>query len=109
MDKLDKIIESILFVAGDGVEYFDISDKLGVTVEEVDASFFEDKDVDFLKDQVQILLDFAMINTVIESNLMNVLASSCEKALGVPLNKIKFFTNQEVILEEEEDEETDAE
>lgn len=35
MDKLDKIIESILFVAGDGVEYFDISDKLGVTVEEV--------------------------------------------------------------------------
>ena len=50
-----------------------------------------------------------MINTVIESNLMNVLASSCEKALGVPLNKIKFFTNQEVILEEEEDEETDAE
>lgn len=81
----------------------------GVTVEEVDASFFEDKDVDFLKAQVQILLDFAMINTVIESNLMNVLASSCEKALGVPLNKIKFFTNQEVILEEEEDEETDAE
>lgn len=38
MDKLDKIIESILFVAGDGVEYFDISDKLGVTVEEVEAA-----------------------------------------------------------------------
>ncbi len=36
MDKLDKIIESILFVAGDGVEYFDISDKLGVSVEEVE-------------------------------------------------------------------------
>ena len=38
MDKLDKIIESILFVAGDGVEYFDISDKLGVTVEEVEEA-----------------------------------------------------------------------
>ena len=38
MEKLDKIIESILFVAGDGVEYFDISDKLGVTVEEVEEA-----------------------------------------------------------------------
>ena len=38
MENLDKIIESILFVAGDGVEYFDISDKLGVTVEEVEAA-----------------------------------------------------------------------
>ena len=38
MDNLDKIIESILFVAGDGVEYFDISDKLGVTVEEVEEA-----------------------------------------------------------------------
>ena len=38
MDKLDKIIESILFVAGDGVEYFDISDKLGVSVEEVEEA-----------------------------------------------------------------------
>lgn len=38
MDNLDKIIESILFVAGDGVEYFDISDKLGVPVEEVEEA-----------------------------------------------------------------------
>ena len=38
MENLDKIIESILFVAGDGVEYFDISDKLGVSVEEVEAA-----------------------------------------------------------------------
>ena len=80
----------------------------GVTIEEVEDSFFDDKDVDFLKAQVQILIDFAAINTVIESNLMNVLASSCEKALGTPINKIKFFTNQDVILEEvEEDEETE--
>lgn len=38
MDNLDKIIESILFVAGDGVEFFDISDKLGVTTEEVEKA-----------------------------------------------------------------------
>lgn len=77
----------------------------GVTIEEVEDSFFDDKDVDFLKAQVQILIDFAAINSVIESNLMKVLAASCEKALGTPINKIKFFTNQDVILEEAEDEE----
>jgi len=77
----------------------------GVTIEEVEDTFFDDKDVDFLKAQVQILVDFAAINTVIESNLMKVLAASCEKALGTPINKIKFFTNQDVILEEAEDEE----
>ena len=38
MDNLDKIIESILFVAGDGVEFFDISDKLGVSVEDVEKA-----------------------------------------------------------------------
>ena len=77
----------------------------GVTVEEVEENFFEDKDVDFLKAQLQILVDFAMINTVIESKMMGLLSASCEKVLGVPINKIKFFTNQEVILEEVEDEE----
>lgn len=45
MENLDKIIESILFVAGDGVEYFDISDKLGVSVEEVE------KAIESLKEQ----------------------------------------------------------
>lgn len=79
----------------------------GVTVEEVDGAFFDDKDVDFLKAQLQILVDFAMINTVIESNMMGLLSTSCEKVLGVPINKIKFFTNQDVILEESEDEETE--
>ena len=79
----------------------------GVTIEEVDDAFFQDKDVDFLKNQVKILVDFAAINTVVESNLMKVLAASCEKVLGVPINKIKFFTNQDVILEEVEDEETE--
>ena len=80
----------------------------GVTVEEVDESFFTDKDTEFLKNQMQVLLDFAMINTVVESKMMSVLAASCEKILGKPLNKIKFFTNQDVILEiDEEEEETE--
>ena len=38
MNNLDKIIESILFVAGDGVEYFDIAEKLGVSVDDVEKS-----------------------------------------------------------------------
>lgn len=81
----------------------------GVTIEEVDASFFEDKDTDFLKAQLQILIDFAMINTVVESNMMSLLSASCEKVLGTPINKIKFFTNQDVILEQADDEEEEEE
>lgn len=75
----------------------------GVIVDEVEDSFFDDKDLDFIKAQVQILIDFAMINTVIESKMMGLLSASCEKILGTPINKIKFFTNQDVILEEEEE------
>ncbi len=75
----------------------------GVTVEEVDEAFFADKDEEFFKAQLKVLLDFAAINTVIESNLMSALSASCEKALGTPINKIKFFTNQDVILEIDED------
>ncbi|MBE6775119.1 MAG: hypothetical protein E7543_02905 [Ruminococcaceae bacterium] len=80
----------------------------GVTVGEVDEAFFADKDTEFLKAQMQLLLDFAAINTVIDSKLMSLLSASCEKVLGTPINKIKFFTNQDVILElDEEDEETE--
>ena len=75
----------------------------GVTVEEVDASFFSDKDEEFFKSQLQILLDFATINTVVESRMMPLMSGACEKTLGVPLNKIKFFTNQDVILELDEE------
>ncbi len=70
----------------------------GVTVEEVDNSFFDDKDDDFIKAQLQVLIDFASINSVIESGLMSLLSASCEKVLGTPIDKIKFFTNQEEIL-----------
>lgn len=79
----------------------------GVTVEEVDASYFDDKDEAFLKAQLQVLLDFAAINTVVESRMMPLMSGACEKTLGIPLNKIKFFSNQDVILEEPEDEEAE--
>ena len=75
----------------------------GVTVEEVEDTFFDDKDDEFIKAQLKVLVDFAMINTVVESKMMALLGASCEKVLGVPINKIKFFTNQDVILEEAED------
>lgn len=81
----------------------------GVSVEEVDASFFADKDEEFFKSQLQILLDFATINTVVESRMMPLMSGACEKTLGVPLNKIKFFTNQDVILEEPEEDEEETE
>ena len=81
----------------------------GVTVEEVEDSFFDDKDDEFIKAQLKVLVDFAMINTVVESKMMALLGASCEKVLGVPINKIKFFSNQDVILEDEEDEEEIAE
>lgn len=82
----------------------------GVTVEEVDATYFDDKNEEFLNAQLQILLDFAAINTVIEARMMPLMSGACEKTLGVPLNKIKFFSNQDVILEEpEEDEEEETE
>ena len=77
----------------------------GVTVEEVDASFFDDKSDDFIKQQLQVLVDFATINTVVESKMMPLMSGACEKTLGIPLNKIKFFSNQDVVLEEHEDDE----
>ena len=79
----------------------------GVTVEEIDGAYFDDKDEEFLKAQLAILVDFAAINTVVESRMMPLMSGACEKTLGVPLNKIKFFTNQDVILEEPEEEETE--
>ena len=76
----------------------------GVKVEEVEATFFDDKDDEFLKAQLHTLYDFAVINTVLENKLMGLLATTCEKMLGTPIDKVKFFTNQTEILEIDEDE-----
>lgn len=89
--------------------YNDDMSLTGVTVEEVADSFFDDKDDEFIKAQLKVLLDFATINTVVESRMMNLLNASCEKVLGTPINKVKFFTNQDVILESPEDEEEETE
>ena len=89
--------------------YNDDMSLTGVTVEEVADNFFDDKDDDFIKAQLKVLLDFATINTVVESRMMNLLNASCEKVLGTPINKVKFFTNQDVILESPEDEEEETE
>ena len=86
-----------------GSAYNDDMSLTGVTVEEVEDNFFDDKDDAFIKAQLKVLYDFAVINTVIESRLMNLLSASCEKVLGTPINKIKFFTNQKEILELDEE------
>ena len=76
----------------------------GVTVEEVEDNFFDDKDDEFIKAQLKMLIDFAAINTVIEARMMSLMSASVEKTLGTPIDKIKFFTNQDVILELDESE-----
>ena len=78
----------------------------GVTIEEVEDTFFDDKDDEFIKAQVQVLIDFAMINTVVESRMMGLMSAGCDKALGTPITKLKFCTNQTEILEIHEEEET---
>lgn len=76
----------------------------GAVLQEVDDAFFADKDEAFYKNQLQILLDFAAINCVIESKMFPVMAGACEKTLGKPINQILFFTNQtEILADDEED------
>ena len=75
----------------------------GVTVEEVEDSYFDDKDDEFIKSNLKMLIDFAAINTVIEARMMSLMSASVEKTLGTPIDKIKFFTNQDVILELDEE------
>ncbi len=84
----------------------------GVVVNDVDDAFFADKDVQFYKDQLQILIDFAAINTVVESRMFALMSAACEKTFGKKINEVKFFCNQTEILvidEEDEEETEDAE
>lgn len=83
----------------------------GVKIDEVDDSFFEDKDDEFFKNQIKVLLDFACINTVVESKMMPLMSASCQKVYDKHIDELLFFTNQTEILKlaAEEDEETEAE
>ena len=77
----------------------------GVKIGDVDDGFFEDKDDEFFKNQIKILIDFACINTVVESKMMPLMSASCKKILNKNIDELLFFTNQTEILKlgEEED------
>ena len=109
--KADKMLDTMQKCLAKNRDIYDQDMTLaGVVVSDVDDAFFADKDVQFYKDQLQILIDFAAINTVVESRLFALMSAACEKTLGKQINEIKFFNNQTEILqvEEEEEEETEA-
>ena len=70
----------------------------GVKIGDVDDSFFEDKDDEFFKNQIKVLIDFACINTVVESKMMPLMSASCKKILNKNIDELLFFTNQTEIL-----------
>ncbi|MCI7333998.1 MAG: hypothetical protein MSH34_03625 [Oscillospiraceae bacterium] len=70
----------------------------GVKIGDVDDSFFEDKDDEFFKNQIKILIDFACINTVVDSKMMPLMSASCKKILNKNIDELLFFTNQTEIL-----------
>lgn len=80
----------------------------GAKIDTVDDDFFADKDAEFLKNQLHILIDFAYINCVIEAKMFPLMTDACEKHLGQKINTLKFFTNQTEILEEEDESEEEA-
>ena len=70
----------------------------GVKIGDVDDGFFEDKDDEFFKNQIKILIDFACINTVVDSKMMPLMSASCKKILNKNIDELLFFTNQTEIL-----------
>lgn len=81
----------------------------GVKIGDVDDGFFADKDDEFFKNQIKVLIDFACINTVVESKMMPLMGASCKKVFDKNIDELLFFTNQTEILklsgEEEETQE----
>ena len=76
----------------------------GALIQEVDAAFFADKDAAFFKNQIAILIDFAAINTVIEAKMFPVMSAACQKTLGKELDQLLFFSNQDKINRDEDEE-----
>lgn len=104
--KIDKMLDTLQKCLAKNRDAYDSDMTLaGVVVGEVDDAFFADKDVQFYKDQLQILIDFAAINTVIEARLFALMSAACEKTVGKQINQIKFFENQTEILSVKDDEE----
>lgn len=75
----------------------------GVKIGTVEDDFFADKSVDFLKNQLNVLIDFAYINCVIEAKMFPLMSAACEKTLGKKINTLLFFTNQTEILDVSEE------
>ncbi len=73
----------------------------GVKIEEIDDAFFADKDADFYRQQIAVLIDFAAINTVVEGRMMPLMSAACQKTLNKPLDQLLFFSNQDKIYNEE--------
>jgi|GEM_PF-832446 len=76
----------------------------GAKIETVDDDFFTAKDAEFYKQQLNILIDFAYINCVIEAKMFPLMSAACEKTLDKKINQLKFFTNQTEILNITEEE-----
>ena len=83
-------------------QYNDDMSLSGASLQEVDDAFFADKDVDFFRNQIAILIDFAAINTVIEAKMFPLMSAASQKTLGKELDQLLFFTNQDKIYHEEE-------
>lgn len=83
-------------------QYNDDMSLSGAVLQEVDDAFFADKDADFLKNQIAILIDFAAINTVIEAKMFPLMSAASQKTLGKELDQLLFFSNQDKIYREEE-------
>ena len=90
-------------------QYNDDMSLSGAVLQEVDDAFFTDKDADFYKNQIAILIDFAAINTVIEARMFPLMSAACQKTLGKELNQLLFFSNQDKIYREETSEEEPSE
>ena len=76
----------------------------GAKIEEIDDAFFADKDADFFRNQLAILMDFAAINTVIEGKMFPLMSAASEKTLGKKLDQLLFFSNQDQIYADTEEE-----
>ena len=88
-------------------QYNDDMSLSGAVIDEVDDAFFADKDAAFFKNQIAILIDFAAINTVIEAKMFPLMSAASQKTLGKPIDQLLFFTNQDKIYAEAEEEETE--
>ena len=77
----------------------------GVKIGDIDDGFFADKDDEFFKNQIKVLIDFACINTVVESKMMPLMGASCKKVFDKNIDELLFFTNQTEILKLSDEEE----